>query len=90
MNDRVGSTSKRAEALLKAMRDGTVKYDEGGVPILPGQEGYENGLPIKFLADGLGVTPGDPEYESASLIRPPEEGTLPIDLEAKSSLFSRK
>jgi hypothetical protein len=89
MSDRVGSTSKRAEAMLSAMRAGTVRYDEGGVPIIPGQEGYDSGLPMKFLADGLGVTPGDPEYQSALSIRPPEEGTPIIDAEANPSMFRR-
>ncbi len=62
-----GKASKRATAQLDAQRKGLLRYDESGVPIIPGEAGYDQGFPIKYTRDGWGVTPGDKEYATATL-----------------------
>lgn len=81
-NKRVGPTSTRANALIEATRNGTVRYNRLGIPILPGDANYDESLPIKYTSDGWGVTPGDREYASA-LTRPPEGAKQTLRIKPK-------
>lgn len=72
-DERVGIVSKRANQMWKAMGEGTVKYAKNGATLLPGDHGYDGGLPMKWNSDGMPVLPGNPEYEQATPIRPDED-----------------
>jgi hypothetical protein len=63
----------REKAMWEAMGNGTVKYARTGGALIPGDEGYDQGLPMKWNEDGMPVLPGNPEYEMATPIRPPED-----------------
>ncbi len=82
VNKREGRTSIRASALIEATRNGTVRYSRRGIPILPGESNYSEGLPIKYTLDGWGVTPGDREYATA-LLHPPEDAKQTLRIKPK-------
>ena len=79
--------------MWEAMSNKTVKYAPSGRALIPGDEGYDQGLPEKFNSVGMPVLPGDPEYDDASPIQPDEntqiiEGKF-VEQKQKKSIFSK-